>query len=178
MYLHGETSERLMYRKLELSDIPAWQRFFEDEESSQYLGLDLSLSNEQQARDWIERQLWRYENNAYGHHALIDKKSGKFIGQCGLLTQEIDGKQEVEIGYHLFKEFRGYGFASEAACKFRDYAFDNKLAQSLISIIDVRNVASQKVAQKIGMTQTQQVKYYSLDVYVYRINSSLSSRTI
>ncbi|MBI9062960.1 MAG: GNAT family N-acetyltransferase [Marinilabiliaceae bacterium] len=169
MYFNGKTSARLNYRQLALSDIAKWQHFFEDEASLEYLGLDLSLDKAQQARDWIGRQLWRYENQAYGHHALIEKETGCFIGQCGLLTQEVEGRQELEIGYHLFKEYRGQGYATEAALAFRDYAFENTQAPSLISIIDVRNSASQKVAQKMGMVKTEQVRYYSLDVYIYRI---------
>jgi len=169
MYFNRKASERLNYRSLKLSDIDNWQHFFEDEASLEYLGLDLSLDKAQQARDWIERQIWRYENKAYGHHAVIEKKSGHFIGQCGLLTQEVEGKSELEIGYHLFKEYRGNGYATEAALAFRDYAFENKLAPSLISIIDIRNGASQKVARKMGMVITKQVRYYDLDVYIYRI---------
>ena len=53
--------------------------------------------------------------------------------------------------------------------KGRDYAFEKNLCNSLISIIDVRNIASQKVAEKIGMRRIKQVKYYSLDVDIYRI---------
>ncbi|MCP4553047.1 MAG: GNAT family N-acetyltransferase, partial [Bacteroidetes bacterium] len=134
-----------------------------------FLGLDLTLNIKAQSKDWIERQLWRYENNMYGHHALIDKQTNKFIGQCGLLTQEIDDKIETEIGYHIIPEHWGKGYATEAAKKIRDYAFDKDLCNSLISIIDIRNIASQKVAEKNGMRKTKQVKYYNLDVYIYRI---------
>jgi len=33
--------------------------------------------------EWIERQLARYESGRFSHHGLIEKKSGKLIGQCG-----------------------------------------------------------------------------------------------
>ncbi len=169
MYLDGSETKRLVIRKLEISDIAVWESFFENNASLAFLGLDLSIDNKAQAKDWIERQLWRYENNKYGHHALIDKQSNTFIGQCGLLTQEIDNKIETEIGYHILPKYWGKGYATEAAKKFRDYAFSNNLCKSLISIIDIRNIASQKVAEKNGMKNTKQVRYYNLDVFVYRI---------
>ncbi|MDE5422478.1 GNAT family N-acetyltransferase [Ancylomarina sp. DW003] len=169
MYLDGSETKRLLIRKLEVSDIPIWESFFENNPFLPFLGLDLSLDIKAQSKDWIERQLWRYENNKYGHHALIDKQTNKFIGQCGLLTQEIDNKIETEIGYHIIPEYWGKGYATEAARKFRDYAFENNLCNSLVSIIDVRNIVSQKVAEKNGMKRTKQLKYFNLDVYIYRI---------
>jgi len=172
MYLHGSDTKRLNIRKLDVSDISIWETFFENNNSLEYLGLDLSLDAKAQSKEWIERQLWRYENGQYGHHALLNKDSNEFIGQCGLLTQEIDGKIELEIGYHILPEYWGLGFATEAAQLFRDYAFDNNLCDSLVSIIDIRNIASQKVAEKNGMQRGKQVKYYDLDVYIYRIYKS------
>ena len=170
MYLDGITTKRLKTRKLELSDITIWEKFFENNNSLPYLGIDLSKDNRTQSKEWIERQLWRYENNKFGHQALIERKTNNFVGQCGLLTQQIDNKIETEIAYHIIPEYWGLGFATEAAKEFRDYAFRNDLCNSLISVIDVRNIASQKVAKKNGMKVSMQTKYNDLNVYVYRIN--------
>ena len=170
MYLNGAQTDRLNIRKLEIGDIEVWRTFFENNSYLKYLGLDLSLDSKTQSIDWIERQLWRYDNNSYGHHALIDKNTNKFVGQCGLLTQEVENKKEIEIGYHILPKYWGKGYATEAAKKIRDFAFENEITDTLISIIDIRNAASQKVAEKIGMKRTKQIKYDVLDVYVYRIN--------
>ena len=170
MYLHDTQTKRLLIRKLEMVDIEYWAPFFENNPALPYLGIDLNLDKKAQAKDWIERQLWRYANDQFGHHALIEKESGDFVGQCGLLTQEVDRKTEIEIGYSLLPRFWGKGFATEAATKFRDFAFENNISESLVSIIDIRNEASQKVAIKLGMHKTKQVKYHGLDVFIYRIN--------
>lgn len=168
-YLDGLETQRLITRRLELSDIPVWEAFFENNPSLPLLGLDLSLNKHEQSADWIKRQLQRYENNKFGHQALIDKESNAFIGQCGLLTQEVEGKTEIEIGYHILPAYWGKGYATEAASKFRDFAFDNDISTSLISVIDVRNVMSQHVAEKIGMQNSGQLRLYGLDVYIFRI---------
>ncbi|MCT4638839.1 MAG: GNAT family N-acetyltransferase [Bacteroidales bacterium] len=170
MYQRNTKTRRLLIRDLHPEDIPTWRSFFINNPSLPYLGLDLSLTPEQQSKDWIERQIWRYENNNFGHHALINRKTGQFIGQCGLLTQEVEGKEEVEIGYHILQQHQGVGYATEAAKHFLDYAFNNNITDSLISVIDIRNTASQRVAEKIGMTNTKQIKYYDLDVFIYRID--------
>ena len=169
MYPINSHTSRLQIRKLEISDIELWEPFFENNPSLPYLGLNLVLDKKTQAKDWIDRQLWRYTNNKFGHHALIEKTSGKFVGQCGLLLQEVDGQEEIEVGYSLLPEFWGKGYATEAACFFRDFAFEEKLCNSLISIIDIRNVASQNVAMKLGMKKTRQIKYQELEVFIYRV---------
>ena len=170
MYLDGHETERLLIKKLSIDDIPVWEEFFVNNPSLPYLGLDLSLSSSEQAARWIQFQLERYSIRRYGHHALIDKHTGAFIGQCGLLTQLVDGESVLEVGYHILPKYWGNGYATEAARKFRDFAFESNLCDKLVSIIDVRNIASQKVAEKNGMKKSKQVKYFNLDVFIYHIS--------
>jgi RimJ/RimL family protein N-acetyltransferase len=122
-----------------------------------------------QSQEWIEGQISRYSTKKYGHHALILKKTSKLIGQCGLLIQEVENTTEMELGYHILPEYWGNGFATEAAKRFRDYAFENSLCESLISVIDVRNITSQNVAEKNGFKRTKRIKHLGLDVFIYRM---------
>ncbi|MDQ3072321.1 MAG: GNAT family N-acetyltransferase [Bacteroidota bacterium] len=118
----------------------------------------------------ISKQLDRYADQRFGLQAIIDKKSNTFIGQCGLLAQEVDGRSEIEVGYHVFKKYWGQGYAPEAARLFITYAFKNNLADSVISIIDVENIRSQKVAEKNGLKVDKQIKWVNgEDAYIFRI---------
>ncbi|PLX16582.1 MAG: N-acetyltransferase [Marinilabiliales bacterium] len=172
MYAHGRTTERLLIRKLEELDIDHWKDFFIDNPSLPYLGIDETKCPEENAKEWIELQFKRYEESRYGHHALIDKVSGDFVGMCGLLTQTIEEKQEIEVGYSLIPKYWGHGYASEAARFFRDFGFENEDLDHIISVIDIRNIASQKVAVRNGMFIDRQIKYYNLDVYIYMITKN------
>jgi hypothetical protein len=49
------------------------------------------------------------------------------------------------------KKYRRQGYAPEAAKLFFDYALRNYLTISMISIIDIRNIKSQRVAEKNGL---------------------------
>ena len=118
---------------------------------------------------WIERQLARYAENRYGMMALIEKTSGELMGQCGLMTQMVDDKSELEIGYHLLAKYWKHGYATEAAKAFRDFAFRNNLSESLISIIDVENYPSQNVAARNGMKVDKKSTFFDKDVLIYRI---------
>jgi RimJ/RimL family protein N-acetyltransferase len=93
-----------------------------------------------------------------GLWATIHKETGKFIGRCGLLPWEIDGKLEVEIAYLLDKSFWGQGLATEAAKGILRYGFETLKLSRLICLIDPENIASQNVAKRIGMTLERRVE--------------------
>lgn len=169
MYAHEKSTDRLLIKKLTESDIVLWKDFFIDNPSLPYLGIDENKTPEKNAREWIELQFKRYNEKRYGHHALITKHTKEFVGMCGLLTQSIEDKQEIEIGYSLLPKFWGKGYASEAAQFFRDFGFEHENLDHIISVIDIRNTASQKVAVRNGMFIDRQIKYYDLDVYIYQI---------
>ena len=81
----------------------------------------------------------------------------------------MDGIQELEIGYSIMPQHRNRGYAAEAARKCRDYAFENNLADSLISIVHVDNIRSQKVALKNHMTSEKETVFKEMPVNIFRI---------
>jgi RimJ/RimL family protein N-acetyltransferase len=105
-------------------------------------------------------------------NALVKKDNNEFVGQCGLLIHTVDNVEELEIGYSLMPEYRGKGFALEAANKCKDYAFANDLSDSLISIIHIDNKESETVAIKNGMRLDKTTSYNNSKVNIFRINKS------
>ncbi|MDH7445773.1 GNAT family N-acetyltransferase [Aquimarina sp. 2201CG14-23] len=167
-YLEKRETERLLIRPLIDKDAAVWQEFIMDEVATKFFPDDWKMKPEK-SKEWIDFQLNRYKEQRYGLQALIDKKSGEFVGQCGLLLQNIDDKNEIEVGYHLISRYQGNGYAIEAANEFKKLCFENNLATSVISIIDIDNVASQKVAERNGMIRGVRTTYMDMDVFVYRI---------
>lgn len=158
----------MLFRKIQDSDFDVWLEFFSDPQTHIHW-TPMQNPPEVECRKWYEKQHWRYENNMGGMNALIEKQSGKLVGHCGLLVQTVDEIAELEIGYSLLSEFWQRGFASEAARKCRDFAFENELAESLISIISRTNSPSQKVAINNGMHWEKATIYHKNEVFIYRI---------
>jgi [ribosomal protein S5]-alanine N-acetyltransferase len=104
-------------------------------------------------------------------NVLIDKKSGAFIGQCGLLIQTVDDIEELEVAYSMMPQHRGKGYAPEAAKKCIDFAFANQLRDSVISIIHEDNLESQKVALKNKLSLDKRTMYDNNPVNIYRIKN-------
>jgi ribosomal-protein-alanine N-acetyltransferase len=117
----------------------------------------------------IERHIEYYKRNGFGLWATILKESGELIGRCGLLSQQLDGIADVEIGYLLSPRFWGRGLASEAGRAICDFGFDSLGCPRLISIVNTRNIASQRVAAAIGMTPLRTTRFHNIDVEIFSI---------
>lgn len=115
---------------------------------------------------WLNNQLRRYKEDGFGLWAVILKKTGKLIGQCGLTIQQIDNKNVVEVGYLFNKAYWHNGYATESAIACKNYAFNNLNVDEVYSIIRENNTSSINVARRNGMTlKGKFVKhYYGIDM--------------
>lgn len=167
--LTGQESQRLRFRPLQPDDFDQWLPFYAHPQSTQYWEgepLDPVLN----CRNWFDKTFYRYAHNRGGMNVLIDKQTGVFAGQCGLLVQVVDQVEELEVGYSILPEFWNRGYATEAAMACQHYAFTHKLADSLVSIIHEQNEPSQAVALRTGMVADKRTVYANNPVIIYRIN--------
>jgi len=74
---------------------------------------------------------------------------GNIIGSIDLHVEE--DKTTAYMGWVLKKDFRGLGFATEAAIAVRDYAFKECGITKLLAECDARNASSANVMKKLGM---------------------------
>jgi len=103
-------------------------------------------------QDWLQSCLERYQTWGFGPYAVVEQSQQDVLGYCGLfLFPDLDGQAEIEIGYRLARSAWGKGYATEAALKVRDYAFNTLGIKRLIALIDPSNFSSVRVAEKIGM---------------------------
>lgn len=167
--IENQETERLAFRQLKESDFEDWLPFFHNPKSTQFWE---GLPNDPvvACREQFNRIFERYENNLGGMNALILKESGALVGICGLLVQTVDNIKELEIGYSVLPQFWLQGYAFEAAQKCKEFAFDNNFSASLISIIHVDNVPSQKVAEKNSMFLDKTTIYKNNPVHIFRVN--------
>ena len=147
---------RLFLRHLELRDVQELYSLYQDIEIRQYFpdGV-LSYDDTKEELEWYINGHPQYPK--LGLWATVHKESGKFIGRCGLLPWEIDDTLEIEIAYLLNKDFWHQGFATEAARGIMSYGFEKLHLTRLICMMHPENVASQKVAERIGMKLESQV---------------------
>lgn len=167
--LTDQQTNRLLFRKLERSDFENWLKLFEDEQTARMLGMDNFKTPKERCEKWFEMTFHRYENNLGGQNVLISKERNQFVGQCGLLVREVENEFELEIAYSILPEFRGKGFAIEAARKCRDFAFESQFHNRLISIIIPENDNSKNVALKNGMNFKKRIDYSGKKMDLFQI---------
>jgi [ribosomal protein S5]-alanine N-acetyltransferase len=170
--LANQETSRLIFRKILPTDFNDWLAFFKDPSSFAHWQTKRQESHIE-CEQWYTKQFDRYGSGQGGMNALIEKFSGKLIGHCGLLVQTVDGITELEVGYSLLPDFRNQGYATEAAQKCKDFAFENELSQSLISIISLTNAPSANVALKNGMHPEKQTIYNQNQVTIFRIHKQV-----
>ncbi len=140
-------SERLVLREIAVSDLPVLERIFADPLCMRYYP---SVKDAMGTRDFFDRLAFRsYQKNGFGLWAVIDRESGDLLGDCGITLQETSEGLEPEIGYHLWLDHWGKGYATEAATACRDHAFSVMGLSRIVSIVHPDNLPSQKVAARV-----------------------------
>ncbi|RPJ96331.1 GNAT family N-acetyltransferase [Rummeliibacillus sp. TYF005] len=126
--------------------------------------------NETEAKafyDWIKASY--DQNKDYGLKIIELKDTGERIGHAGLVPQIINGEELIEIGYWISTNYWGEGFATEVAKALRDYGEKELHLQKMIALIQVDNLASQKVARNIGMKEEREIDLKGKQVKIFTI---------
>ncbi|MEL6165568.1 MAG: GNAT family N-acetyltransferase [Cyanobacteria bacterium J06641_2] len=160
-------TQRLILREFRESDLDDYAQMSADAEVMRYIGTGKILSREESWRS-MAAIMGHWHFRGYGLWAVEEQKSGEMIGRIGCWKPE--GWIGLEIGWCLRKAFWGNGFATEAGLASMDFAF-NKLEQShVISLIHPDNLASIKVAEKLGEKFEKEIEILGKKALVYRIN--------
>ena len=176
--LDGHETDRLVFRLLDEDDFNPWLELFRDDQAVRFLGLDNIATPKKRCKMWFDKVFDRYKHNLGGMNVLVDKKLNRMVGQCGLLVQQVDNTQELEIGYSILPKFWNRGYATEAAIECKETAFLNEYADSLISIVHPENVKSRNVALKNGMQWQKSTTYRGMNVDIFRIQRSGAGATV
>lgn len=84
-----------------------------------------------------------------GRWAIITKEDNKFIGWCGLkFLKELN---EIDLGYRRMEDAWGKGYAFEAARHSMAYGFAKLNIATITGRAHIRNLASLRILEKIGM---------------------------
>lgn len=160
-------TERLILRKMKQEDASHLLQIFSDPEAMRYYP---STKNENETREWINWTLNNYVNYGVGLWIVEDKATGDFLGQCGIVPQEVDGEIKMEIGYLFVRRAWGKGYATEAATACKKFGFEQLNESEMISLVDVHNIPSAKVAERIGMSVKKKINKWEKEILVYSVS--------
>ena len=153
-----EPTERLVFREMTEADLEPMATLLGDPEVMTYYA---HPKDRAEALEWIRWNERLYREHGFGLWVIELRETGEFVGDCGLTPQEVEGVIDIEIGYHVRHSLQQRGYATEAAAASRDFARDKLGLSRLIAIIHPDNVASQRVAEHIGLTLEREVDRHS-----------------
>jgi ribosomal-protein-alanine N-acetyltransferase len=141
-------SERLILRRFTYEDIPDLIEF------TSYPSVASEVeelgTTESEIRNYIDLQnsFEPFENGKVFDLGIERRIDGKLIG---LLTLIIKNHQKGEIGYGLGIDYRGQGYATEAAKALIDYGFNELKLHRVQAIASSSNPKSWQVMERLGM---------------------------
>ena len=162
-------TERLSLRPITMDDVDSLFLLFSDPIAMKYYP---AVKTMQETRDWAQLVIQHHAKRGFSPYACITKKDTLFVGYCGHMFQkDVDGKDEVEIGYGLIRKYWHKGYATEAAMTCKHYGFREMKLARLVSLIRPENVPSVRVAERNGMQKENEIVRWNNRHFVYAISN-------
>ena len=138
-------TERLLLRVQRAEDFEWFAELQQDEEACRSIG-----GTSPRAAAWRKflQMPGAWAVQGFGMFAVIEKSSNQWVGNIGPWYPE--GWPGTEVGWALRRKAWGKGYAYEAAVAAIDWAFDELHWTNVIHSIDLDNVGSQLLAQRLG----------------------------
>jgi RimJ/RimL family protein N-acetyltransferase len=132
----------------------AWRRICRDPEVMRYIG-PRETWGRQETDEVFDRALAHWREHGFGWRSALERTSGEWLGLVGLNYAPPGAVEmsadEVEIGWWIVRRAWGRGLATEGAAAIRDEGFGRVGLPRIIARLQMPNVASARVAEKIGM---------------------------
>jgi len=159
-------TDRLILRMLRESDIDAYAEMCGDPETMRHIGDGQPLSRSMAWRN-LAMMVGHWSLRGYGLWAAEERSSGAFVGRIGFWNP--DGWPGFEIGWMLHRSYWGRGYATEGARAALEYGFTELREPQIISLIHPENLASIRVADRLGERLVGTEELIGRTSLVYRI---------
>lgn len=147
-------TERLVLRYQQPSDVAALAELWTDPEVTEHMGGPRDRAKLLSALEETAKHPRAEPDDLW---PVVEKDSGEVVGDCGLLDKEVEQRQEIELVYVIRRASWGRGYATEMAEGIKRHAFERLGLRRLIALIEPGNVASERVAIKVGMRLEKEI---------------------
>jgi RimJ/RimL family protein N-acetyltransferase len=160
-------TERLLLRWLREDDFEDHKRMCLDPEVMRFIGDGKPMTDID-----VFRQMCAFMGHWYfrGHGiwAVEEKTSRRMIGRIGFINPV--GWPGFELGWTLARDSWGKGYATEGARRALEYGFTEMGREHVISLIAPDNIASIKVAERLGEKVEGKTELLGRFVFIYGIS--------
>lgn len=162
-------TDRLILRPHAVDDFDAYVEMWSEPDVVRFIGGRAFSREESWSRFLRQAGIWQHLG--FGFFAIEEKASGRFIGEAGFhdlhRTMEPSLEGTLEAGWALMSSGQGWGYATEAmmaAMNWADMAFPER---RMTCIIDPDNLASIRVAGRLGFRELTRTTYVGNRIVVF-----------
>jgi [ribosomal protein S5]-alanine N-acetyltransferase len=170
-------TDRLGLRWLTVDDDEFIVRLLNEPAWRLYIG-DFGVRTHEDARRYLEKgPISMYARRGFGLYLVELRATGEPIGICGLIKRE--ALEDVDLGYALLEEFRGKGYAREAASAVLELGRSSFGLSRIVAISSKDNQSSARLLGKLGFRfeRVARLKADADEVNLYAVGPSSSSPT-
>lgn len=162
-------TNRCVIRELTLDDLDALFELYGDGEIDKYTDPLYPYEEEKEFQCAYIENMYRYFG--YGLWLVFSKETGELIGRAGLEHREYHEEIELELGYIIGSKYQGQGYATEVCKAILEYAKENTSFTRINALIEAGNVASEKLAEKLGFVHEEDFEVDSKIMRRYLLHS-------
>ncbi len=155
-------TKRLRLRRLAPSDLDPLVELDADPEVMRYLNGGVPTPRAILRNEILPRLLGSHARFPHaGFWAVTSPTDGTFLGWVGLEARPSEGRLEADLGYRFRSEVWHRGYATEAARPLIDRFFREIDGHRVYATTYEGNLASRRVAEKLGMTLVRRFRLTS-----------------
>lgn len=142
-------TDRLIIRRLTFNDVADMFEYASNPMVTKYLPWEAHKSIED-TMNFLNMVLDSYKKGQVSGWGIVLKENSKLIGTCGYVWWQTEN-EKAEIGYALSPDYWNRGIVTEAAKEIIKFGFENMRLNRIEAHCVDKNIASERIMQKIGM---------------------------
>ncbi|BAP44075.1 N-acetyltransferase GCN5 [Pseudomonas sp. StFLB209] len=161
------TTERLQLRGFVGADLAELAALLADPQVMRYSVR--GVMSRSASAEFLEHCRVSLAEEGFAPLAVIEQRSARLVGFCGLCKERFEEAEEVMLGYRLSPAFWNQGMASEAVKVVLAHGFGTLAVSSVVAVVEPQNQASIQVLHKAGFQDYLHARYFGMGVRLYRM---------
>jgi ribosomal-protein-alanine N-acetyltransferase len=157
---------RLTLRPVSIEDVDTLHALWTDADIRRYLRDNIVIARAR-AEEMVRAVVAGFDRNGRGMWLIFEKDARAPCGFCGFLPRP--EPDTPELIYGLAPSVWGRGYATEAARAVMEYGFEMLNVPKLAASVDVPNVASVRVLERLGLRFVRREIVHGNDLVFYEI---------
>lgn len=149
-------TERLLLRPKTLDDVEALLELFTDPVAMRFHAG--GATTREGVRELVERDIAMQEEHGFSLLAVVERRTGKVIGDAGF--QPLEEGPEIEIGVRIARKYWASGYADELIDVLWEYGIIELEIERIVGVTVPWHRASRRLMERAGMRYAGKGVFY------------------